>query len=117
VRARLHGVSFARTGTIGRQSLAIPKKDVKTIARKLGVRGLDWSRFATNGFADDFFRSLLGSESLQSFDYSGQLYEHGQGRWLRVRFARFRCKATTAKSGSRRTLHSKSTKPSSRSGI
>jgi hypothetical protein len=51
VRARLHGVSFARTGTIGRQSLAIPKKDVKAIARKLGVRGLDWSRFAANGFA------------------------------------------------------------------
>jgi hypothetical protein len=70
VRARLHGVSFARTGTIGRQSLAIPKKDVKAIARKLGVRGLDWSRFATNGFADDFFRSMLGSESLQSIDYS-----------------------------------------------
>jgi hypothetical protein len=70
VRARLHGVSFARTGTIGRQSLAIPKKDVKAIARKLGVRGLDWSRFATNGFADDFFRSMLGTESLQSIDYS-----------------------------------------------
>ena len=70
VRARLHGVSFARTGTIGRQSLAIPKKDLKAIARKLGVRGLDWSRFATNGFADDFFRSLLGSETLQSIDYS-----------------------------------------------
>ena len=59
VRARLHGVSFARTGTIGRQSLAIPKKDL-----------------------------------------------------------RFRCRATIAKSGSRRTLHRrKSTKPSSPSGI
>jgi hypothetical protein len=70
VRARLHGVSFARTGTIGRQSLAIPKKDLKAIAGKVGVRGIEWSRFASNGFADDFFRSILGSESLQSIDYS-----------------------------------------------
>lgn len=70
VRARLHGASFANTVTIGRQSLAIPKKDVKAIARKLGVRGLDWSSFAANAFADDFFRTLLGAETLQSIDYS-----------------------------------------------
>jgi hypothetical protein len=56
VRARLHGASFTRTATIGRQSLAVPKKDLKAIARKLGIRDIDWSRFAANGFADDFFR-------------------------------------------------------------
>lgn len=70
VRARLHGAGFARTVTIGRQSLAIPKKDLKAITRKLGIRGIDWSHFAANGFADDFFRSLLGAESVQSIDYS-----------------------------------------------
>jgi hypothetical protein len=70
VRARLHGASFTRTATIGRQSLAVPKKDLKAIARKLGIRDIDWSSFAANGFADDFFRLLLGSESIQSIDYS-----------------------------------------------
>ena len=66
VRARLHGASFTRTATIGRQSLAVPKKDLKAIARKLDIRDIDWSSFAANGFADDFFRLLLGSESIQS---------------------------------------------------
>jgi hypothetical protein len=69
-RARLHGASFGRTVTIGRQSLAIPKKDLKAIARKLGVRGIDWSRFAANSYADDFFRALLGADNVQSIDYS-----------------------------------------------
>jgi hypothetical protein len=69
-RARLHGASFACTVTIGRQSLAIPKKDLKSIARRLGLRGIDWSSFARNGFAEDFFRVLLGSEILRSIDYS-----------------------------------------------
>jgi hypothetical protein len=69
-RARLHGASFARTVTIGRQSMAIPKKDLKAIARRLGIRGVDWWSLAEKGFAEDFFRVLLGAESVQSVDYS-----------------------------------------------
>ena len=39
-RSLLRGASFTRTGTIGRQSLAVPKKDLKAIARKLGIYGI-----------------------------------------------------------------------------
>ena len=70
VRSHLHGASFTRTGTIGRQSLAVPKKDLKAIARKLGIYNIEWSSFAADGFADDFFHLLLGSESVKSIDYS-----------------------------------------------
>jgi hypothetical protein len=37
VRARLHGANFTRTVTIGRQSLAIPKKDLKSHRPQAGV--------------------------------------------------------------------------------
>jgi hypothetical protein len=70
VRARLHGTRFTRVVTIGRQALTIPKKDLKMMARKLGIHGIDWKSFASKVFAEDFFRYLLGAESVQSIDYS-----------------------------------------------
>ena len=70
VRARLQGVRFTHTITIGRLSLYIPGKDLKAMAHNLGIRNIDWSTFASDGFAEDFFRHFLGSESVQSIDYS-----------------------------------------------
>jgi hypothetical protein len=70
LRARLHGARFTRVVTIGRQSLTIPKRDLKAMARKLGIHDIDWKTFASNGFAEEFFRYFLASESVQSIDYS-----------------------------------------------
>lgn len=70
VKARHEGVDFGRLGTIGRQRLAVPKDELKALARRLGIEGLSWDNFAADGFAEDFLRSILDADSVCSIDYS-----------------------------------------------
>jgi hypothetical protein len=73
-RAREQGARFGDVLTIGRQSLAIPNSELQVMASRLGVPEIDWSTFAGDGFAEDFFRLLLGARSVSSIDYSD--YQH-----------------------------------------
>jgi hypothetical protein len=70
VRARRQGARFDALASIGRQSLTIPIAEVQAMADRLGARIDDWTRFAADGFADDFFRQLLGARTVISIDYS-----------------------------------------------
>ena len=70
VQAKLEGASFSRVATIGRQSLTVPIDELKGFAQRLGAGVKDWDRIAAQGYADAFLVSLLGTESLTSFDYS-----------------------------------------------
>jgi hypothetical protein len=70
IRARERGASFTNTATIGRQSLTVPVADLAALARRLGIAEPDWSRFAGDGYCEDFFRLFLGTETLTSFDAS-----------------------------------------------
>jgi hypothetical protein len=70
IRARERGASFTNTATIGRQSLTVPVADLAALARRLGIAEPEWSRFADDGFCEDFFRLFLGTETLTSFDAS-----------------------------------------------
>lgn len=74
VRAQRKGARFAEVLTVGRQSLKIPRSELRAMAKLLGVDGLDWSTFAADGFAEDFFRLLLGARAVSSIDYSD--YQH-----------------------------------------
>ena len=64
------GASFDHTATIGRQSLTVPVADLAALARRLGIAEPDWTRFAEDGYCEDFFRLFLGTETLTSFDVS-----------------------------------------------
>jgi hypothetical protein len=70
VRAKQNGTSFARTVTIGRQSLAIPRDELAVMAQRLKIPMPDRSSIAADGFGDDFLRRFLGVETLTSIDYS-----------------------------------------------
>jgi len=68
VQARLQGVEFADTLTIGRQSLAVPRRELARMATSLGLTvsgALDG-----DGFAERFLSDLLGARSVRSLDYS-----------------------------------------------
>lgn len=68
VQVRLQGVEFADTLTIGRQSLAVPRQELKRMAARLGVG--DSGALAADGFAERFLSDLLGARSVRSLDYS-----------------------------------------------
>lgn len=70
VRAREQGASFARTATIGRQSLTVPAADLATFARRLGAPEPDWRTFCADGYCEDFLRQVLGAREVVSFDAS-----------------------------------------------
>jgi hypothetical protein len=74
MRAQKRGARFDDVLTIGRQSLSIPVSELQVMASRLGVPEIDWSTFAGDGFAEDFFRLLLGARSVSSIDYSD--YQH-----------------------------------------
>ncbi|MGB5260719.1 MAG: hypothetical protein WBO34_09380 [Gammaproteobacteria bacterium] len=68
VRARLQGVEFTDTLTIGRQSLAVPHRELARMAALLGQSG--GGALAGDGFAERFLGDLLGARSVRSLDYS-----------------------------------------------
>ena len=70
VRAKERGARFGTTATIGRQSLALPMQDLAAWARRLGTVEPDWDSFAVDGYSEDFFRKVLGAETVTSFDFS-----------------------------------------------
>lgn len=70
VRAKQTGYSFVHTATIGRQSLAVPVRDLARLARRLGIAEPNWAEFAKDGFCEDFLRLFLGAETISSFDAS-----------------------------------------------
>jgi len=74
VHARQNGAGFDNLCTIGRQGLAIPVNQLRKMAHSLGAAEPDWTGFSADGYADDFFRHILGARSIQSVDYSD--YQH-----------------------------------------
>jgi hypothetical protein len=70
VRARRQGARFDALVSIGRQSLAIPIAQLQAMAAGLGTPIDDRARFAADGFAEDFFRQLLGARAVISIDHS-----------------------------------------------
>jgi len=68
VQARLQGVEFMDTLTIGRQSLAVPRWELAHMATLLGVSS--GGAVAGDGFAERFVSDLLGARSVRSLDYS-----------------------------------------------
>jgi hypothetical protein len=70
VRAKERGARFQTTATIGRQSLAVPFRDLASWARRLGVSEPDWDTFAVDGYSEDFFRKMLGADTVTSYDFS-----------------------------------------------
>jgi hypothetical protein len=69
VEARLQGVEFSDTLTIGRQSLTVPHKELSRMAARLGVAA-DATHCTGDGFAEGFLTGLLGARSVRSLDYS-----------------------------------------------
>jgi hypothetical protein len=68
VEARLQGVEFADTLTIGRQSLTIPRRELSRMAARLGLA--DSGPLADDAFAERFLSRFLGARSVRSLDYS-----------------------------------------------
>jgi len=68
VRARLQGVEFTDTLTIGRQSLTVPQRELAHMATLLGVNSD--GALAGDGFAERFVSDVLGARSVRSLDYS-----------------------------------------------
>ena len=72
-KARVGGADFTNTVTIGRQSLAVPEKDLSKLSGALGIDKASIN-LNTSKFADDFIRQYLGAASVLSMDYSD--YQH-----------------------------------------
>jgi len=68
VEAKLQGVEFSDTLTIGRQSLTIPRRELSRMAARLGLG--DTGPFHDDGFAEPFLSGFLGARSVRSLDYS-----------------------------------------------
>lgn len=77
--ARRAGIDFTSTATVGRQQLFLSPAEGQRLAEDFGVAGSAWGAF--RGYADDFFRSGLGVEDLQTIDvsdYEGAAIVHDQ---------------------------------------
>lgn len=68
VQARLQGVEFSDTLTIGRQSLTIPRRELSRMAARLGLG--DTGPFDEHDFAEHFLSDFLGARSVRALDYS-----------------------------------------------
>lgn len=89
VRAREAGAVFGSTATIGRQSLTVPVDVLAAQAVRLKLAPPDWPAFARDGFAEDFFRQILGATEVTSFDnspYQGATVVHDFNRPIPASF-------------------------------
>lgn len=74
-KARLNGTSFAKTLTIGRQSLALHPKEVRWFQKEYKSHcSVDekapLSSYKFQNYADEFLTEILGAEQVSSVDYS-----------------------------------------------
>jgi SAM-dependent methyltransferase len=67
--AKLGGVVFSRTLTLGRPTLYLTKRQLSVLARKRGLQEYDPS-IAADAYADRFLATVLGAEHLTSLDRS-----------------------------------------------
>ncbi len=70
--ARRDGFSFDRVATIGRQQLFVRRQELESLADEFGMSRHDVRSISApwGGYADDFLRQCLGSQRVDSIDYS-----------------------------------------------
>jgi hypothetical protein len=72
--ARRAGVSFDRVVTLGRQSLCLHRREIRTLSREFGLRmegaRPTWAGPQFGDYSDEFFRQCLGTTDLRFLDVS-----------------------------------------------
>ena len=68
VKAKQNKVCFDKILTIGHQTLLIPQKQLKQLAKFCGLK-IDTSVFSHGDYADKFFEKFLDAKRVTSLDY------------------------------------------------